>query len=115
MPPTSWPVGPVPPLVRMDIAQQGSTVPPAPAEAPWNGTGLESRLSASAFHRRDAGKGIDLIRGTGRLAGPGVVEVGGVRHTARHVVVATGSDPVVPPIPGLRELAGVWTNREVTG
>jgi dihydrolipoamide dehydrogenase len=62
-----------------------------------------------------AGKGIDLLRGTGRLAGPGVVEVAGVRHTARHVVLATGSDPVVPPVPGLRELAGIWTNREVTG
>ena len=61
-----------------------------------------------------AGKGIGLIRGTGKLAGPGVVEVGGVRHTARHVVVATGSDPVIPPVPGLRELDGVWTNREVT-
>jgi dihydrolipoamide dehydrogenase len=62
-----------------------------------------------------AGNGIALLRGTGRLAGPGVVEVGGVRHTARHVVVATGSDPVTPPIPGLRDLEGVWTNREVTG
>jgi dihydrolipoamide dehydrogenase len=62
-----------------------------------------------------AGKGIDLLRGTGKLAGPGVVEVDGVSHTARHVVVATGSDPVIPPIPGLRELPGVWTNREVTG
>jgi pyruvate/2-oxoglutarate dehydrogenase complex dihydrolipoamide dehydrogenase (E3) component len=62
-----------------------------------------------------AGKGIDLIRGTGRLAGPGAVEVGGTRYTARDVVVATGADPVIPPIPGLRELDGVWTNREVTG
>jgi dihydrolipoamide dehydrogenase len=62
-----------------------------------------------------AGKGIDLIRGTGRLAGTGVVEVNGTRHTAEHVVVATGADPVIPPIPGLRELPGVWTNREVTG
>jgi pyruvate/2-oxoglutarate dehydrogenase complex dihydrolipoamide dehydrogenase (E3) component len=62
-----------------------------------------------------AGKGIDLLRGTGKLAGTGVVEVNGVRYTARHVVVATGSDPVMPPIPGLRELQGVWTNREVTG
>src|SRR5580704_3022244 len=61
-----------------------------------------------------ASKGIDLLRGTGKLAGPGVVEVDGVRHTARHVVVATGSDPVVPPVPGLRELPGVWSNREVT-
>jgi hypothetical protein len=31
------------------------------------------------------------------------------------VVWATGSDPVVPPIPGLRELQGIWTNRGVTG
>ena len=38
-----------------------------------------------------------------------------MRHTARHVVVATGADPVVPPVPGLRELDGIWTNREVTG
>ena len=61
-----------------------------------------------------AGEGIDLLRGTGRLAGPGVVEVNGARHTARHVVLATGSDPVIPPVPGLRDLDGVWTNREVT-
>src|ERR687885_1421010 len=59
-------------------------------------------------------KGIDLLRGSGRLAGTGVVEVDGTRYTATHVVVATGSDPVVPPIPGLRELPGIWTNREVT-
>jgi pyruvate/2-oxoglutarate dehydrogenase complex dihydrolipoamide dehydrogenase (E3) component len=62
-----------------------------------------------------AGKGIDLIRGTGRLAGPGAVEVNGRRYTAAHVVLATGSDPVIPPVPGLRELTGVWTNRDVTG
>ena len=42
-------------------------------------------------------------------AGPGVVEVDGVRHTAEHVVLANGADPVVPPVPGLRELDGVWT------
>ena len=61
------------------------------------------------------GKRIDLLRGTGRLAGPGVVEVDGTRHTAGHVVLATGSDPVIPPVPGLSELGGVWTNRGVTG
>lgn len=61
-----------------------------------------------------AGKGIDLIRGNGRLAGVGMVEVDGVAYTATHVVVATGSDAVVPPIPGLRELEGIWTNREAT-
>jgi dihydrolipoamide dehydrogenase len=61
-----------------------------------------------------AGKGIALLRGTGRLAGTGVVEVDGVPHTAEHVVLATGSSPIVPPVPGLAELEGVWTNREVT-
>ena len=61
-----------------------------------------------------ADHGIDLLRGSGRLAGLGVVEVDGVRHTAHHVVLASGADPVVPPVSGLRELDGVWTNREVT-
>jgi pyruvate/2-oxoglutarate dehydrogenase complex dihydrolipoamide dehydrogenase (E3) component len=60
-------------------------------------------------------KNIDLLRGSGRLAGVGAVEVDGARHTATHVVVATGADPVIPPIPGLRELDGIWTNRDVTG
>ena len=46
--------------------------------------------------------GIDLLRGTGRLAGPGAVEVDGVRHTAEHIVVAAGADPIIPPIPGLQ-------------
>ena len=59
-------------------------------------------------------KGIELLRGTGRLEGAGTVVVGGERYSARHVVLATGSEPVVPPIPGLAELDGVWTNREAT-
>jgi dihydrolipoamide dehydrogenase len=58
---------------------------------------------------------IDLLRGSGRLAGTGVVEVDGVRHTAEHIVVATGSEPIIPPVPGLRDLEGIWTNREITG
>ena len=60
-------------------------------------------------------EGIDLLRGSGRLAGTGVVEVDGERHTAGHVVLANGSEPFIPPIPGLHELDGFWTNREATG
>ena len=71
----------------------------------WTDTGQERWL---------AGAGIDLLRGSGRLAGPGVVEVDGVRHTADHIVLANGADPVVPAIPGLRELDGVWGTREAT-
>src|SRR5204862_6548258 len=71
----------------------------------WSDAGQEKWL---------ADNGIALWRGTGRLAGPGHVEVDGVRHTADHVVLANGADPVVPPVPGLRELEGVWTSREAT-
>ena len=75
---------------------------------------MVSDYSDAGQERWLADHGIELLRGSGRLAGPGVVEVDGVRHTAEHVVLANGADPVVPPVPGLRELDGVWTNREVT-
>jgi pyruvate/2-oxoglutarate dehydrogenase complex dihydrolipoamide dehydrogenase (E3) component len=75
---------------------------------------MVSGYSDAGQERWLADRGIELLRGTGRLAGPGVVEVDGVRHTAGHVVVATGSDPIVPAIPGLRELDGVWGTREAT-
>jgi pyruvate/2-oxoglutarate dehydrogenase complex dihydrolipoamide dehydrogenase (E3) component len=58
--------------------------------------------------------GIDLIRGHGRLAGKGAVEVDGTTYTARDIILSTGSAPQFPPIPGLDELDGLWTNREVT-
>jgi pyruvate/2-oxoglutarate dehydrogenase complex dihydrolipoamide dehydrogenase (E3) component len=61
-----------------------------------------------------AGEGIDVLRGHGRLAGPGRVTVDGEAYTASHVVLATGSEPFVPPIPGLRELPGVWGSRDAT-
>src|SRR5215210_8163177 len=75
---------------------------------------MVSNYSDAGQERWLADSGIDLLRGTGRLAGPGVVEVDGARHTADHVVLANGADPVVPPVPGLRELEGVWTSREAT-
>jgi pyruvate/2-oxoglutarate dehydrogenase complex dihydrolipoamide dehydrogenase (E3) component len=61
------------------------------------------------------GAGIEIVRGEGRLEGPGRVRVGHETYTARHVVLATGSEAVVPPVPGLQGLEGVWTNREATG
>src|SRR3984957_4376334 len=73
-----------------------------------------SDYSDAGQERWLADRGIVLLRGGGRLAGPGVVEVDGVRHTAKHVVVATGADPFVPPVPGLRGLEGLWGTREAT-
>jgi pyruvate/2-oxoglutarate dehydrogenase complex dihydrolipoamide dehydrogenase (E3) component len=75
---------------------------------------MVSGYSDAGQQRWLADRGIDVLRGTGRLAGTGVVDVDGVRHTAAHIVVATGSDPIVPAIRGLGELAGVWGTREAT-
>lgn len=84
-----------------------------PAALAWRDF-MVSDHSDAGQERWLADHGIALLRGTGRLAGPGVVEVDGARHTADHVVLANGADPVIPPVPGLRELEGVWTNREAT-
>jgi len=75
---------------------------------------MVSGYSDAGQERWLAGRGIDLLRGTGRLAGTGAVEVDGVRHTAEHVVLATGADPNLPPVSGLKELDGVWGTREAT-
>lgn len=60
-------------------------------------------------------RGIKLIRGEGRIVAPGKVEVDGSAYETERIVVATGSSPAFPPIDGLEELDGVWTNREATG
>ncbi len=76
---------------------------------------MVSNYSDAGQERWLKSAGIDLLRGTGKLAGPGAVEVDGARYTADHIVLANGADPFIPPVPGLQELDGVWTNREVTG
>ena len=76
---------------------------------------MVSDYSDAGQERWLADNNIALLRGTGRLAGPGVVEVDGVQHTADHIVLANGADPILPPIPGLSDLDAVWTNREATG
>jgi dihydrolipoamide dehydrogenase len=88
---------------------------------------------SAAFARRDymtngwndegqlawlAERGIELVRGWGRLAGAKRVAVTGAageQHlwARRAVVLATGSRPALPPIPGLAE-AQPWDNRDAT-
>jgi pyruvate/2-oxoglutarate dehydrogenase complex dihydrolipoamide dehydrogenase (E3) component len=56
--------------------------------------------------------GVALVRGHGRMVGERTVQVGDETLVARRaVVVATGTEAAVPPIPGLRE-ARPWTNRK---
>lgn len=62
---------------------------------------------------RFVGKGGTFIRGRGRFDGPGRVVVGDDTFTARRgVVIATGTSPAVPPVPGLAD-ARPWTNRDI--
>jgi pyruvate/2-oxoglutarate dehydrogenase complex dihydrolipoamide dehydrogenase (E3) component len=76
---------------------------------------MVSKYSDAGQVRWLADHDITLLRGRGKLAGTGVVDVDGMQHTAEHVVLANGADAFIPPVPGLRELEGVWTNREATG
>jgi dihydrolipoamide dehydrogenase len=114
-----WACIPSKSLLRPGEAVQGAREAAATAEVDiaavlaWRDF-MVSDYSDKGAERWLADTNIDLLRGTGRLDGPGVVEVDGVRHTADHVVLANGADPVVPPIPGLKDLSGVWGSREAT-
>jgi len=61
---------------------------------------------------RFVAKGGTFVRGKGRLIGPGRVDVDGVSYAVtRGVVVATGSQPAIPPIAGLDQVP-FWTNHQ---
>src|SRR3954451_15976872 len=58
---------------------------------------------------------IELFRGHGRLSGERRVSVGDEELEARRgVILATGSAPAMPPLPGLQEYDCAWTNRDAT-
>lgn len=56
---------------------------------------------------------IELVRGEGRVAEPGLVQAGDRELPYEKLVIATGSVPSIPPIPGLAGCS-YWTNREAT-
>jgi pyruvate/2-oxoglutarate dehydrogenase complex dihydrolipoamide dehydrogenase (E3) component len=58
-------------------------------------------------------QGIDVARGTGRVVRPGVLDVDGEELEYERLVVATGSTPALPPLPGLEQV-DYWTNHEAT-
>jgi dihydrolipoamide dehydrogenase len=126
---SSWGCMPSKALLRPgDVVAAAGRVPGA-AEAVAGPIDVEAALAwrdSVAGNWDDSGqlpwleeKKVTLVRGAGRLAGEKTVEVewadGAVRRfrARRAVVVATGTGPVVPPIPGLAE-ARPWDNRSVT-
>jgi pyruvate/2-oxoglutarate dehydrogenase complex dihydrolipoamide dehydrogenase (E3) component len=75
-------------------------------------------LDDSAAARRLTSAGVTVIRGTGRIASPGAVEVtlapqagANVSLTYSDLVIATGCEPVAPPIEGLSDIPA-WTTAE---
>jgi pyruvate/2-oxoglutarate dehydrogenase complex dihydrolipoamide dehydrogenase (E3) component len=72
-------------------------------------------LDDSAAARRLADSGVTVIRGTGRIAGPGTVEAAGAGGTESltysDLVIATGCEPVAPPIEGLSDIPA-WTTAQ---
>ncbi len=68
----------------------------------------DDRVAVERFER----KGGHFVRGAGKLAGSGTVCVNGTTYEAsRAIVIATGTSPAVPPIPGLDRVK-YWTNRD---
>jgi pyruvate/2-oxoglutarate dehydrogenase complex dihydrolipoamide dehydrogenase (E3) component len=68
----------------------------------------DDRVAVERFE----GKGGTFLRGDARIVAPDSVEVAGARYAAtRALVIGTGGDPALPPIPGLDTIAA-WTNRE---
>jgi pyruvate/2-oxoglutarate dehydrogenase complex dihydrolipoamide dehydrogenase (E3) component len=58
-------------------------------------------------------QGAKVVKGEGRLDGPGRIEVNGEELEADNIIVATGSASNTLPIEGLEDVT-VWTNREAT-
>jgi pyruvate/2-oxoglutarate dehydrogenase complex dihydrolipoamide dehydrogenase (E3) component len=68
----------------------------------------DDRVAVERFER----KGGHFVRGAGRIEGPGTVSVAGKIYAAsRGIVIATGTSPSIPPIPGLDRVP-YWINRQ---
>jgi pyruvate/2-oxoglutarate dehydrogenase complex dihydrolipoamide dehydrogenase (E3) component len=60
-----------------------------------------------------ASENAELVRGEGRVVEPGRVAVGDRELEYDQLVIATGSEPAIPPVPGIDEV-DYWTNRHAT-
>ncbi len=77
-----------------------------------------ARIEPHDSIERYEGLGVEVVRGEARITGPWTVEVDGRVITARHIIVAAGARPFVPPIPGLDQVDyytsdTIWDLREL--
>ena len=63
-----------------------------------------ARIAATETAEVLRGEGVDVVQARARFANPRTIDAGGRRLTADRVVIATGSTPMVPPIPGLKDV-----------
>ncbi len=73
-----------------------------------------ARIEPHDSPERYEGLGVEVLLGEARITGPWTVEVDGRELTTRHIVVATGAAPFVPPIPGVEE-TGYHTSETIWG
>ncbi|MDN5812020.1 MAG: NAD(P)/FAD-dependent oxidoreductase [Micrococcaceae bacterium] len=69
---------------------------------------LDDSAQVKGYEKR----GATVVRGAGRFTGPGRISVGERELEATHVIIATGTTPVFPQIPGLQDIVA-WANREI--
>lgn len=92
--------GCVPSKTLLDAASRGASFDEAMATVRRRIDQVSAAEDADTLGR----EGIEVVAGRGRLTGGRTVDVDGRRLQGRHLVLATGARPVVPPVPGLREL-----------
>jgi pyruvate/2-oxoglutarate dehydrogenase complex dihydrolipoamide dehydrogenase (E3) component len=86
---------------------------PDPERVFWWRDQVVDNLDDSSQAEWLEGLDVELVRGEGRVREPGIVEVDGRELRFDRLLVATGSSPAIPPVPGLADLP-FWTSRDAT-
>jgi pyruvate/2-oxoglutarate dehydrogenase complex dihydrolipoamide dehydrogenase (E3) component len=84
-----------------------------PERAFWHRDQVTNRWDDGSQVEFLAGLDVELVRGEGRVVRPGAVAVADREIAYEKLVVATGSLPSIPPVPGLATV-DYWTNRDAT-
>ena len=82
-------------------------------DAVWRRKEVVDHLDDGTHVAELAQHGAALVRERATITGPGEVEAAGRRYRAEHIVIATGSEPVIPPIDGLDAIGDrCWTSAD---